>query len=91
MYILSCAPLYHLLIVLCISLIGSFLTGLQLYTGRGAAAQQIAPPNSTLPHPRDLTLRSIALGIGSNTYQCQATGHAELQSSFGIAGIALLN
>jgi hypothetical protein len=66
----------RLLASLCTSLIGFICMGLQPYVRRHKMDQQIAPPNSTLPYPGDLSLRSIALGIGSQTYHCQGSGTA---------------
>jgi hypothetical protein len=79
-----CLSLHRLLAFLCTIISGIVFMGLQPYIGRDKMNQQIAPPNSTLPYPVGLSLRSIALGIGSQTYHCQEAGNAKFQGSHGI-------
>jgi hypothetical protein len=75
--------LYRIIVFLCISLVGSIFTSLQLYTSRNAMDQQLMPPDSTLPKPKNELLQYVTLGIGHHAYKCLTTGDSELQSSYG--------
>lgn len=82
MSLFSSVTMCKLLATICGSLIAFAFTTLHAYIGRSEMGYQIAPPNSTLPYPKDLTLRSVALGIGHQTYRCRNRGDwPELQNS----------
>lgn len=83
MFVFSSMTLCPLLAAFCSSLIAFFFTTLPTYVSRSGMSQQIAPPHSTLPYPKDLTLRYVGLGIGHQTYQCsELDDWPELQSSY---------
>lgn len=83
MAFMSCIFLYRIVVFLCVSFLGAIFAGFQHYTSHSAMDQQITPPDSTLPKPRNELLQYVALGIGYHAYKCLSTGDSKLQSSYG--------